>query len=91
MLYIIVDGLCVVTVLSGIPTTSLKIVQQGEPYEFNLSLRIITDKGEVTKALEIIKENETFEIASNRTPSELVFDGDYDLMRSLRKMNIRLL
>ncbi len=72
-----------VTVLNGVPTTSFKIVQQGEPYEFNLSLKIITDKGELTKTLEIRKENETFEIPSNGTPSELVFDGDYDLMRSL--------
>ena len=72
-----------VNVLNGVPTTSFKIIQEGEPYEFNLPLKIITDKGELTKTLEIRKENETFEIPSNGTPLELVFDSDYDLMRSL--------
>ncbi|MFZ3166615.1 MAG: ChaN family lipoprotein [Candidatus Methanoperedens sp.] len=72
-----------VNVLKGVPTTSFKIIQEGEPYEFNLPLKIITDKGELTKTLEIRKENETFEIPSNGTPLELVFDSDYDLMRSL--------
>ena len=72
-----------VNVLNGVPTTSFKIIQEGEPYEFNLPLKIITDKGELTKTLEIRTENETFEIPSNGTPLELVFDSDYDLMRGL--------
>jgi aminopeptidase N len=72
-----------VSVLNGVPTTSFKIIQEGEPYEFNLSLKIITDKGELTKTLEIRKETETFEIPSNGTPIEMVFDDHYDLMRSL--------
>ena len=72
-----------VVVLDGVPTTSFKVIQEGEPYEFNLPLKINTDKGEVTKILEIRKENETFEVPSNGTPQEMVFDGDYDLMRRL--------
>ena len=35
--------------------------------------------------MEIRKENETFEIPSNGTPSELVIDGGYGLMRSLQE------
>jgi len=72
-----------VTVLYGVPTTTFGIIQEGEPYQFNISLKINTDKGELTKILEIKKENQTFEIPTNGTPSELVFDSGYDLMRRL--------
>ncbi|MCZ7392079.1 MAG: M1 family aminopeptidase, partial [Candidatus Methanoperedens sp.] len=72
-----------VTVLNGVPTTSFRIIQEGSPYQFNLSLKINTDKGELTKILEMKKQNQTFEIPTNGTPSELVFDGGYDLMRRL--------
>jgi aminopeptidase N len=72
-----------VTVLNGVPTVSFRIIQEGEPYEFNLPLQIITDKGNFKKILRVKKENETFEIPSNGTPLELVFDGDYDLMRNI--------
>ncbi len=72
-----------VTVLKGVPTTSFKIIQEGMPYRFNLSLVINTDKGNVTRILEVKKQEESFEIPSNGTPSELVFDSGYDLMRTL--------
>lgn len=72
-----------VTVLNETPTVSFRFIQTGEPYQFNLSLRINTDKGEFTKTLEMKKEKETFEIPSNGTPQEMIFDGDYDLMRRL--------
>ncbi|VVB86477.1 Tricorn protease-interacting factor F3 [uncultured archaeon] len=72
-----------VTVLNGIPTTSFKVIQNGGNYEFNLLLQINTDKGEITKILKMKNENETFEISTNGTPHELIFDGGYDLMRQL--------
>jgi hypothetical protein len=70
-------------VINGVPITSFKVIQEGEPYEFNLTLLINTNKGEITKILKIKKKNETFEIPSNGTPQELVFDGHYDLIRTL--------
>jgi aminopeptidase N len=74
-----------VMVLNGVPTTSFKISQKGEPYAFNLSLKINTDKGGLIKILEIKKENETFEIPSNGTPQDMIFDGSYDLFRNLQE------
>lgn len=70
------------TVLNGIPTVSFKTVQK-EPYEFNLSLKINTDKDNFTKILTIKNKTQTFEIPSNGTPKELIFDDDYNLMRRL--------
>jgi aminopeptidase N len=72
-----------VVVLNGVPTTSFKVTQLGELYGFKLPIKINTDKGELTKILNVTKENETFEIPSNGAPLEMVFDGDYDLMRRL--------
>ena len=74
-----------VVVIKGVPTVSFEIIQKGEPYKFNLSLRINTDKDEITKVLNVGKERETFEIPVKGTPLEIVFDGDYDLMRKLSK------
>ncbi|HEY9205622.1 MAG TPA: ChaN family lipoprotein [Candidatus Methanoperedens sp.] len=72
-----------VIVLNGVPTISFKVIQEGEPYEFMLPLKINADKGEVIRILNVKKENEAFEIPLNGTPQDMVFDGDYDLMRRL--------
>jgi uncharacterized iron-regulated protein len=74
-----------VVVLKGIPTVSFKIIQKGEPYKFNLTLKIKTDKGEIAEILNIENEKETFEIPAEGTPLEVIFDGGYDLMRRLSK------
>ena len=73
-----------VAVLKGIPTVIVELIQKGKPYKFNLSLKITTNAGEITKILDIEKEKETFEIPlKDNTPLEMIFDGDYDLMRKL--------
>jgi aminopeptidase N len=72
-------------ILKGVPTVSFAIIQKGEPYKFNLSLKINTNKGEITELLNIEKERETFEIPVEGIPLELVFDGEYELMRKLLK------
>lgn len=73
-----------VAVLKGIPTVFVELIQEGKPYKFNLPLKITTNAGEITKVLNIEKEKETFEIPlKDNMPLEIIFDGDYDLMRKL--------
>jgi aminopeptidase N len=74
-----------VVVLKGVPTVSFEVIQKGEPFKFNLPLKINTNKGEITGILNIEKEKETFEIPAEGTPGEIVFDGEYELMRKLPK------
>lgn len=74
-----------VVILNGFPTVFFDITQKREPYEFNISLKINTDKGEITEMLNIKNEKETFEVPTKGTPLEMVLDRDYDLMRRLYK------
>ncbi len=64
-------------------TLSFEVVQQSEPYAFNLPVKIITNKGEKMEVLNIEKEREKIKIQVEGTPLEMTFDGDYNLMRSL--------
>lgn len=72
-----------VVVSRGIPLVSFEIVQKNEPFKFNLTVIINTDKGDVTQILNIDKERETFEIPVPGNPLEITVDRDYDLMRKL--------
>ncbi len=72
-----------IVVLKGIPTVSFEVVQKGEPYIFNLSLRINTDKGEIIERLNIKKAKESFEIPVEGDPLGMIIDRDYDVMRKL--------
>lgn len=74
-----------VVVLKGIPTVVLDVVQNGEPYVLDLSLKITTDKAEITEKLKIEKEKETFEIPVQGEPLEMIIDNNYDIMRKLSK------
>ncbi|MDP2754329.1 MAG: ChaN family lipoprotein, partial [Nitrospirota bacterium] len=62
---------------------SFEVVQQSEPYAFNLPVKIITNKGEKMEVLNIEKEREKIKIQVEGTPLEMTFDGDYNLMRRL--------
>ena len=72
-----------VVVLKGIQTVSFEVIQKGEPFKFDLALQTRTDEGESTEILKIEKERERFEIPVCGNTVELVFDGNYDLMRRL--------
>jgi aminopeptidase N len=74
-----------VVVSKGVPTVSFEIIQTGQPYMFNLPVKINTDKGGITDILKIEGKKKEFEIPVKGTPSELVFDEDYDLMRKISK------
>lgn len=74
-----------VTVVDGMQTICLEIIQQGEPCRFALPVTIKTDKREVIQILDIRKEKESFEIPVEGIPLELVLDRDYDVMRKLAR------
>jgi len=70
-------------VLKGIPTVSFEIVQKGESYRVALNAKILTEEGEVKQVLALEKERQFFDIVAKANPSDLVFDDDYDMMRTL--------
>ncbi|MEW6417574.1 MAG: ChaN family lipoprotein [Nitrospirota bacterium] len=72
-----------VDVLKDVPTISFEVVQKGEPYEFDLPVKIDTGKGVITKVINIKKEKEIFEIPISGIPSKIILDDGYDLMRRL--------
>ncbi|MGA1840215.1 MAG: ChaN family lipoprotein [bacterium] len=72
-----------VIMLKGIPTISFDVLQEGEPYDLTLPFKIFTENGEVTDALRIEKERETFQIPVEEKPLRIVFDEGYDIMRRL--------
>jgi len=67
----------------GANKVSFDIVQNGQPYIFNLPVRLRSDSGESVELLHIEKQEETFEITAEYDPVEIVLDEDYDLMREL--------
>jgi aminopeptidase N len=74
-----------VVVSKGVPTVSFEVIRTGQPYLFNLPVKINTDKGGITDILKIEGKKKEFEIPVKGTPSELLFDEDYDLMRKISK------
>jgi len=72
-----------VLTLNGIPTASFELVQKGAPYRVALPAKAITEEGEVKQTLALGKERQSFEITSKNNPMDLIFDDDYDIMRTL--------
>ena len=70
-------------VLQGVPTASFRTVQEGEPFIFTLPLKIVESEGGRRDEIGISKEKQYFDIAAKDNLRELVFDGDYDVMRRL--------
>jgi aminopeptidase N len=70
-------------ILKGITTASFEFVQKGEPYRVELPAKVITEKGEVKQVLALEKERQYFDIAAKENPTDLIFDYDYDIMRTL--------
>jgi aminopeptidase N len=67
----------------GVNKVSFDITQNGQPYSFRLPVKIHSDNGDATKILNIEKQRETFEIPSQGTPTGIILDENYDLMRDL--------
>ncbi len=76
--------------LKGVPFVSFQLIQKSGPWQFNLPVRVVTDKGEFNFLLAAKKEKEFFEISVDRggMPLELIIDADYDLMRELSEDEI---
>ncbi len=70
-------------VYKGIPTASFELLQEGKPFRIELPAKIIVENGEVKQALALEKEKQYFDIAVKENPSDLIFDDDYDTMRTL--------
>ncbi len=70
-------------VYNGIPTASFELVQKGEPYRMELPAKVITRTGEVKQSLALEKERQYFDIAAEDNPSNIIFDDDYNTMRTL--------
>ncbi len=70
-------------VLKGIPKASFELMQKGEPYKITLPSKVVTQSGDVKKALTFEKERQYFDITSKEDPLDLIFDEDYDVMRRL--------
>ncbi len=72
-----------VTIIKGVPTVSFEVLQIGQPYNFSLPVKVITDNGEIKDILHIEKSKQEFEIPVDAKPLRIIFDEDYDLMREL--------
>jgi aminopeptidase N len=70
-------------VLQGVPTASFRTVQEGEPFIVNLPVKVVDSEGGRRDKIGISKEKQYFDIAAKGNVRELVFDGDYDVMRRL--------
>jgi uncharacterized iron-regulated protein len=68
---------------NGVNTVMFTIIQKGQPYRFRLPVKVRSDNGDVTELLSIEKQRETFEIPVQGDPTEIIFDEDYDVMRTL--------
>jgi aminopeptidase N len=70
-------------VLQGVPTASFQTVQADEPFTFTLPVKIVETEGESKDEVRISKEKQYFDIEAKGGLRDLVFDGDYDVMRRL--------
>ena len=68
---------------NGRNTVMFTIAQKGKPYRFLLPVKIRSDKGDITEVLNIEKKRETFEIPVQGDPAKIIFDENYDIMRTL--------
>lgn len=71
-------------VLGGSTFASFMAWQGGETYRITLPVRIVSEAGDTKTLVEVWKEKQYFELASNENPGEMIFDENYDLMRRLR-------
>lgn len=62
---------------------SFDIVQNGDPYEFRLPVIVRKNGREVEHVVDVQKETQRVELPVDVTPTELVIDRGYDLMRRL--------
>lgn len=72
-----------VIVLKGIPTVSFDIIQKGQPFKFSLPVKIITEKGNKKKIIQIEEKKKNYEIEAEERPLRIIFDENYDIMRKL--------
>ncbi|MGC1456059.1 MAG: ChaN family lipoprotein [Nitrospirota bacterium] len=72
-------------VLKGKPTASFEIKQKGALYRVALPAKIREEGGEVKQTLPLEKERNYFDIAVKESPLALIFDDDYDVMRTLAR------
>ncbi len=77
-----------VKILDGKPAVNFNIVQKDEPYMIDIPVEIITTTGSFRKNLHIEKTRENFSIHIDGTPSELVIDPDYDVLRKISENEI---
>jgi hypothetical protein len=71
-------------VSKGIPTVSLDIAQKGKPYRLTLRVKILAGSRVVKFAsISVDGPKQTFRWAVTEKPTELVVDGDYEVMRRL--------
>jgi aminopeptidase N len=71
--------------VKGTPTASFELQQKGEPYRVVLPVKVIAEKSELKQALSLEKERHYFNIAVKEDPSAIIFDDDYDSMRTLAR------
>ncbi len=72
-----------VVVIKGVPTVSFGIIQKGQPFKFGLPVRIVTEKGDKKDIIQIEEKKKNFEIQVEEKPLRIVFDENYDIMRTL--------
>lgn len=69
--------------LNGIPTVKFTITQLTKPYKLDIEVFVNTIKRKHKKTIHISKLKEIFEIAVDDTPVSVVFDENYNIMRTL--------
>lgn len=70
-------------VLKGSPTVSFELAQRVKPYRIELPVSIVAEEGQTKQVLSLEKEKKYFEITAKNDPSDVVFDENYDVMRTL--------
>lgn len=71
-------------VSDGVPEVSLEVAQEAKPYRLTLPVKILAGKKEIASAsFQIDGPKQTFRTAVTEKPSDLVIDGDYEVMRGL--------
>ena len=70
-------------VLHGKPVASFYIDQGEKPYRLSLPATIVTDKGTENTMLQIAAPKQSFQLNAAATPQSVIFDENYDVMRTL--------
>lgn len=72
-----------IDVLKGVPTVLFEVIQKGQPYRLSLSVKVVTEKGEIRDVLQIEESKQEFQIPVDGKALRIIFDEDYDIMREL--------